>query len=155
MDWTTLPTDFSEQNVKVHIPGYPNPDPSSSDSSSKKSNSSNDSNSSKSIENKRDKKKKRQKHKKQDASDSLSSNSDPSDDSDYRRKRRKKKSHRKKYPIKLCARLTEKLLTTAYKSKIIRFKLDEDPLQRRIYFLTFVESLEMIFPSIKKFVKYF
>ena len=35
-------------------------------------------------------------------------------------------------------------MTTAYKSKIIRFKMDEDPLQRRIYFLTFVESLEMI-----------
>ena len=34
---------------------------------------------------------------------------------------------------------------TAYKSKIIRFKMDEDPLQRRICFLTFVESLEMIF----------
>ena len=39
--------------------------------------------------------------------------------------------------------LTEKLLTTAYKSKIIKFKLDEDPLQRRINFLTFVESLEI------------
>ena len=38
-----------------------------------------------------------------------------------------------------------KLLTTAYKSKIIRFKMDEDPLQRWIYFLTFEESLEMIF----------
>ena len=38
-----------------------------------------------------------------------------------------------------------KLLTTAYKSKIIRFKMDEDPLQSRIYFLTFVELLEMIF----------
>ena len=37
------------------------------------------------------------------------------------------------------------LLATAFKSKIIRFKMDEDPLQRRIYFLTFVESLEMIF----------
>ena len=33
----------------------------------------------------------------------------------------------------------------AYKTKIIRFKMDEDPLQRRIYFLTFVESIEMIF----------
>ena len=50
-------------------------------------------------------------------------------------------------------KLTEKFLTTAYKSKIIRFKLDEDPLQRRIYFLTFVKSLEMIFPSIKKLDK--
>ena len=38
-----------------------------------------------------------------------------------------------------------KLLTTAYKSKIIRFEMDEDPLQRRIYFLTFVELLEIIF----------
>ena len=36
-------------------------------------------------------------------------------------------------------------MTTAYKSKIIGFKMDEDPLQRRIYFLTFVELLEMIF----------
>ena len=68
-----------------------------------------------------------------------------SNDSDYRKKRHKNKSHREKYPIKLCAHLTEKLLTTAYKSNIFRFKLDEDPLQRRIYFLTFVESLEMIF----------
>ena len=34
---------------------------------------------------------------------------------------------------------------TAYKSKIIRFKIDEDPLQRRIYLLPFVESLDMIF----------
>ena len=51
----------------------------------------------------------------------------------------------KNYPIKLCARLTAKWLTTEYKSKIIKFKLDEYPLQRRIYFLTFVESMEMIF----------
>ena len=28
---------------------------------------------------------------------------------------------------------------------IIRFKVDEDPLQRRIYFLTFIDSLDMIF----------
>ena len=33
----------------------------------------------------------------------------------------------------------------SYDSNIIRFKMDEDPLQRLIYFLTFVESLEMIF----------
>ena len=52
-----------------------------------------------------------------------------------------KKIHRKKDPIKLCARLTAKLLTTVYKSKIIKFKMDEDPIQRRIYFLNFVESL--------------
>ena len=39
---------------------------------------------------------------------------------------------------------------TAYKSKIVRFKMDEDPLQRRNYFLTFVESLEMIFYQYKE-----
>ena len=33
---------------------------------------------------------------------------------------------------------------TAFKSKIIRFKMDEDPLQRRIYFLTFIDSLNMV-----------
>ena len=34
---------------------------------------------------------------------------------------------------------------TAFKSNIIRFKIDDDPLQRRIHFLTFVESLEILF----------
>ena len=42
------------------------------------------------------------------------------------------------------------MLTTAYKSKIIKFKLDEDPLQRRIYFLTFALSLEIIFYQYKE-----
>ena len=56
-----------------------------------------------------------------------------------------KRRDTKKDPIKLCTNLTARLLMTTYKSKIIRFKMDEDPLQRRIYFLTFVESLEMIF----------
>ena len=57
----------------------------------------------------------------------------------------KRRSIRKKDPIKLCASLMAKFLRTEYKSKIIWFKIDEDPLQRRIYFLTFVESLKMIF----------
>ena len=56
-----------------------------------------------------------------------------------------RKSNQKNDPIKLCACLTEKFLTTVYKSKIIRFKIDEDPIQRQIYFLTFIESLETIF----------
>ena len=55
----------------------------------------------------------------------------------------KRRSIRKIYPIKLCAYLTVNLMTTEYKLNIIRFKLDEDPLQCRIYFLTFVDSLEM------------
>ena len=37
------------------------------------------------------------------------------------------------------------MLTTAFKSRTIRFKLDEDPLQRRIYFLAFIDSLNMVF----------
>ena len=53
-------------------------------------------------------------------------------------------------PIKQSATLTEKLLTTSYKSKVIRFKMDEDPLQCRIYFLTFLESLEMICSQYKE-----
>ena len=34
---------------------------------------------------------------------------------------------------------------TVFKSKIIRLKMNEDPLQLWIYFLKFVESLDMIF----------
>ena len=64
---------------------------------------------------------------------------DSSGDSDYRSKQHKKKSHQRKDTIKICARLTEKLLTAAYKSEIIKFKLDEDPPHHWIYFLTFVE----------------
>ena len=52
--------------------------------------------------------------------------------------------------IRLCATLTSKLLTAAYKSKIIRFKMDEDPLQRRIYFLKFIDSLDMIFSQYRE-----
>ena len=71
--------------------------------------------------------------------------------SDYKRKRRnKKKSYQKNDPIKLCAKLTAKLLMAAYKSNRIKFKLDEDPLQRRIYFLNFIESLDMIFSQYKE-----
>ena len=39
---------------------------------------------------------------------------------------------------------------TAYKLKIIKLKLDEDPLHRRIYFLTFIGSPEMLFPQYKE-----
>ena len=111
---------------------------------------SNNTTSSKSDKKKRNKKKKRQNQNKQDLSDSSLIYYDSSDDSDYRRKQRKKKSHRKKDPLKLCARLTEKLLTTVYKLKIIRFKLDKDALQRYIHFLKFVESLDTIFYQYKE-----
>ena len=103
---------------------------------------------------KRKDKKKRRKHRKDDSSDPSSSDdsddSDSSEDSDYKHRRRKNKKHREKDPIILCATLTAKLLTTAFISKTIRFKLDEDPLQRRIYFLTFIDSLNMVFSQYRE-----
>ena len=33
---------------------------------------------------------------------------------------------------------------------MIRFKLDEDPLQRQIYFLTFIDSLNMMFSQYRE-----
>ena len=97
------------------------------------------------------KKKKRRKHRKDDSSDpSSSDDSDSSNDSHCRRKQRNNMKHRKKDPIRLCATLTAKFLTTAYKSKIIKFKMDEDLLQRQIYFLTFIDSLDMIFSQYRE-----
>ena len=120
------------------------PDPSPSDSSDLSS-SSDSARKRKKSKNK----KKRRKHRKDESSDPSSSDdsdeSDSSEDSHYRRRRRKNKKHREKDPVRLCATLTEKLLTTAYNSKIIIFKLNEDPLQRWIYFLNFLDSLDMIF----------
>ena len=118
----------------------PDPEPSSSDSLDTSLLGS------RAKKNKSTKNKKRPKHRKDDSSDPSSrDDSDSSDDSHYRRKRRNNKKHRKKDLIRLCATLTGKLLTTAYKSKIIRFKMYEDPLQLCIYFLAFIRSLEMIF----------
>ena len=131
----------------------PDPDPPPSDSS--------DSSSSDSApkRKKSKKKKKRRKHRKDDSSDPSSSDdsdsSDSSEDSHYRRRRRTNKKHQKEDQIRICATLTAKLLTTAFKSKIIRFKMDEDQLQRRIYFLTFIDSFDMIFLNIEKLVKSF
>ena len=139
-------TRIEKHGPKVNL----DPDPSSSDSS--------DSSSSDSApkRKKSKKKKKRRKHRKDDSSDpSSSDDSDSSEDSHYRRKRHKDKKHRKEDPIRLCATLTAKFLTTAFKSKIIRFKMDEDLLQCRIYFLTFIDSLDMIFLNIDKLVKSF
>ena len=76
---------------------------------------------------------------KQESSDSSLSESDSSEESDFKTKRRNKKKkyqEKKQEPIKLFTKLTGKLPTKAYKSKILKFKLDEDPLQCRIYFIT-------------------
>ena len=125
------------------------PNPSSSDLSDSSSSSE-----SAPKKKKSKKKKKFRKHWKDESPEPSSSDdydsSDSSEDSHYRRRRRKNKKHRKEDPIRLCTTLTEKVLTTAFKSKIIRFKMDEDPLQRRIYFLTFIDSLNMIFSQYKE-----
>ena len=79
-----------------------------------------------------------------------------SDGSDYKSKIRNKKGtcrEKKQDPIKLSAKLLEKLLTTAYKSKVLKFKLDEDPLHHHIHFVTFMESLEMMFLQYKETCK--
>ena len=121
---TTLPSDSIPVGTKspkptssalpTDLPENSDPGPPLSDLP-KKSNSLNDSSSSKSKKNKRNKKGKRRKDKKDDSSDPLSSDSGSSYDSDYKRKQHKRKSDQLNYPIKLCARLTAKLLTTAYK----------------------------------------
>ena len=46
-------------------------------------------------------------------------------------------------PIKKYAKLTANILTSAYKLKVITFKLDEDTLQSRVYFLSFMNPLKL------------
>ena len=126
-------TDSSKHEEAHNLTDNPDPEISSSYSSEK---SSLDSGAKKK---KCKKKKKLRKHQQDDSSDpSFSNDSYYSDDSDYRLKRRRNKIHWENDPIKHCATITSKLLTTAYKSKICRFKMDEDPLQRRIYFFTLI-----------------
>ena len=74
---------------------------------------------------------------------SLSKPSDSSDDEYYKQRRREKNDKKKLQsktrfndPIKKFAKLIAKLTTPAYKSNVIRFKLDKDPLHRRVYFLS-------------------
>ena len=135
----------SKCSEKHKLEVNPDPEPLSSDLSESSSSDS------RARKKKRTNKKKRRKHRKDDSSDPSSGGDyDSSDDSHYIRKQRKDKKHRKKYPIRLCATLTAKLMTAVYKSKVIRFKMDEDPLQRRIYFLTFIDSLDMIFSQYRE-----
>ena len=141
----TWSTDISKHEETYEPEVNPDPEPSSSDSLETSSLDS------RAKKKKSTKKKKRRKHQKDDLSDpSLSDDSDFSDDNHYRRKRRNNKKHWNNDPIRLCATLTEIFLTTAYKSKIIRFKMDEDPLQRQIYLLTFIDSLDMIFSQCRE-----
>ena len=54
------------------------------------------------------------------------------------KKNKKKRQSKNRFdPIKKCAKLTAKLPTDAYKLRVVKFKLDENPLQHRVYFLYF------------------
>ena len=83
---------------------------------------------------------------------SLSDSYDSSDNEYYKRIQRAKK-HKNKRRSKTCfddsikkrATITSNLLIFGYKSKNIKFKLDEGPLQRWFYFLSFMNSLKFIF----------
>ena len=50
-------------------------------------------------------------------------------------------------PIKKCMNIISKIPTAAYKSKVIKLKLNEDPLHRRVYFLSFMNSLKIVLSS--------
>ena len=86
------------------------------------------------------------------SSDSYLSDSSESSENKYFKQIRCTKNNKNKcrskkhfkYPIKNCARFTAKLLTSAYKSNVVKFKLDEYPLQHRVYFLSLVNSLKTI-----------
>ena len=82
---------------------------------------------------------------------SLSESSDSSDDGYYKQRRRAKKDKNKRRsktcfdePIRKYTNLAAKLLTSAYKSKVFRFKLNKYPLQRRVYFIPFMNSLKIV-----------
>ena len=85
-------------------------------------------------------------------SDSYLYNSSDSSDYDYYNiilfaKKNKNKGQSKTgfdEPIKKCENLTAKLLKSAYKSSFIKFKLDKYPLHHRVYFLSVINSLEIV-----------
>ena len=94
-----------------------------------------------------------------DAGQSYSSSSTPSDSSDYKYSKRRQHTKNNKNkrgskfifePIKKYANLTAKLITAANKAKIIEFKCDEDPLQRWVYFLSFMNSLNFYTSQFKE-----
>ena len=110
-------TDSSKHEETYEPELNPDPEPSSSDFSETSSSYS------RAKKKKTTKKKKRRKHRKYESSEPSSiDNFDSSYESHYRLKRRNNNKHRKNYLFRICANLTAKLLTTAYKSNIISLK---------------------------------
>ena len=60
-------------------------------------------------------------------------------------KKKRRSKTRFRDPIKKCAKLTDDLITDAYRSNVIRFKLDKDTLQHCVYLLSFMNSLKNLF----------
>ena len=65
-----------------------------------------------------------------------------------------KNKHRSKNhsndPIKKCSKITAKLLRSAYKSRFTAFKLDDDPLQCRVYLLSLINSIKTVLSLFKE-----
>ena len=53
-------------------------------------------------------------------------------------------------PIENYAKLTDNLLTAAYKSKFINFRFYEDPKQCQVYLLSFVNCLKLFYHNLRK-----
>ena len=82
--------------------------------------------------------------------------SDSSDDEYYKRRQRAKNNKKKRQskmrfhdPIKKYSKLIAKLLTAAYKPKVIHLKFDRDPLQHQVNFLSFMNQLKIILSQFK------
>ena len=54
------------------------------------------------------------------------------------------------YPMKKCKKLTNKLLKAAYNLKVKKLKLEEDPLQRRFYFLSLIHPLKENYHNLRR-----
>ena len=90
-------------------------------------------------------------------SDFPSANSSESSDDDNFKQRRCTKKNKKKRQgkksfndtIKKCAKFI-KLITETYKSKGIKLKLDEDPLQFRVYLLSLTKPLKIFHHNLSR-----
>ena len=88
---------------------------------------------------------------------SLPDSLDSSDNNSYKRRRRAKNNKNKcrsktcfDDPIKKCETLAAKLITDTHKSKVVKFKLDKDPLQRQLYFLSFMNLVKTVLSQFKE-----
>ena len=85
-------------------------------------------------------------------SDSYFLDSSCSSDDEYYKQRQQTKNNKNQHqiktrfnePIKKCANLKADLLTVVYKSTVISFKLYEDTLQLRFYYLYFMNLLQIV-----------